>query len=77
VKDRKRYEDATTIPVGIFLTNSFRHAEGLAHDLSSREPRDVYEVRVRESDVVLTLDGSVKYYQAVGEGSVPAKVVLA
>ncbi len=51
--------------MNIFLTNSLNHADGLARDLSSGEPRDVWKVRVDSKHLIQTLDGNIKYYQTI------------
>jgi hypothetical protein len=62
--DRKIYENAQTLPVNIFLTNSFDHASGLASDLAgSGGMRDVWKVKVDSRYLTQTLEGPVKYYQ--------------
>lgn len=68
VKDRARYERATTVPSGIFLTSDFERAEALGRDLAGSDTgRDVWKVRIRSGYVHMTLDaGRVKEYQVVG-----------
>jgi hypothetical protein len=62
--DRKTYENAQTLPVNIFLTNSFDHAMGLASDLAgSGGMRDIWKVKVDSRYLTQTLEGPVKYYQ--------------
>jgi hypothetical protein len=64
VSDRKLYENAQTLPVNIFLANSFDHALGLAIDLAgSQGMRDVWRVRIDSRYLTQTLEGPVKYYQ--------------
>jgi hypothetical protein len=60
--DRNFYQNTNFLPINVFLTNSASHAEGLAHDLSAGEPRDVWKVRINSKYLTLTLDGPVKYY---------------
>jgi hypothetical protein len=63
-EDRKTYQDAQTLPVNIFLTNSFDHAMGLASDLAgSGGMRDIWRVKVDSRYLTQTLEGPVKYYQ--------------
>lgn len=66
-KDRSLYLHATTLPANIFLTNSYSHAEGLARDLviGDEEPRDVYKVRMKNQNLIKTLNGNISYYQLV------------
>ena len=62
--DRETYQEAQTLPVNIFLTNSFDHAMGLASDLAgSGGMRDVWKVKVDSRYLTQTLEGPVKYYQ--------------
>lgn len=62
--DRETYKDAQTLPVNIFLTNSFDHAMGIASDLAgSGGMRDVWKVKVDSRYLTQTLEGPVKYYQ--------------
>jgi hypothetical protein len=62
--DRETYKDAQTLPVNIFLTNSFDHVMGLASDLAgSGGMRDIWQVRVDSRYLTQTLEGLVKYYQ--------------
>jgi hypothetical protein len=62
--DREVFESSRTLPVNIFLTNSFDHAIGLALDLAgSQGMRDVWRVMVYSRYLTQTLDGPVKYYQ--------------
>lgn len=78
VSDRKLYQDAKTLPVNLFLTNSWNHAEGLAHDLAgSQEPRDVYKVRIDSRYLTQTLDGPIKYYQVTSHDTPVISINLA
>jgi hypothetical protein len=74
-KDRKRYERGRDVPVNVFLTTDPDRAAGIAHDLGSREVRDVWMVKIQERYVVPTLQtGRLKDYQTVGAGkTVPVK----
>lgn len=75
-EDRNHYINATTLPANIFLTNDYSHAEGLAIDLAgSKEPRDIWKVRIDSRYLTQTLDGPVKYYQ-VTVPDAPAKIEL-
>ena len=63
-KDRKQYMNSDTIPVNLFLTNSYDHAIGLANDLAgTEERRDVWKVKINDRYLTNTLDGNIKYYQ--------------
>jgi hypothetical protein len=62
-RDRNMYLNTTTLPINIFLTNSYDHASGLARDLGSSEVRDIWRVRIDSRYLTQTLDGMVKYYQ--------------
>lgn len=69
VRDRVIYTDASTVPPGIFLTSDLEDAMGIAADAGGR---DVWEVGIRESEVVQTLDrGKIGWYQVVGTSPVP------
>ena len=68
-RDRSRYEGASTVPVGIFLTSSPDDAAGMAAESGNR---DVWEVVLSAADVVETMrSGSLQWYQTVGIGEVP------
>lgn len=70
-KDKEFYDKTTYLPAGVFLTNSFSHADGLAGDLAgSEERRDIYKVKINSKYLVKTLDGPVKYYQAIKDAPV-------
>jgi hypothetical protein len=76
IKDRSRYESATTVPINIFMASTFEEAHGLATDLGGSEQRDVWKVSIDSRYLVQTLEGSVKHYQTVGEGrQVPVKSI--
>jgi hypothetical protein len=62
-KDREVYLNKKQVPINIFLTNDYNHAEGLASDLSSDEKRDIWKVRINTKYLTQTLDGRIKYYQ--------------
>lgn len=62
-KDREVYLNKKQVPVNIFLTNDYNHAEGLASDLSSGEKRDIWKIRINTKYLTQTLDGKIKYYQ--------------
>lgn len=69
--DRARYDRATTLPSGIFLTTSYDEAEGYAREYG---PRDVYELRIESRYLIQTLDTPrTRNYQTVApqEGVVP------
>lgn len=64
VKDRDTFIDATTLPINIFLTNDYNHAEGLAIDLAGTDKiRDIWKIRMNSKYLTQTLDGPIKYYQ--------------
>lgn len=66
VSDRNFYLNTKTLPVNIFLTNNFDHAEGLGRDLDTRHGRDIWKVRIDSRYLMLTNDAlGVKYYQVV------------
>ena len=70
-KDKEFYSKTNYLPSGIFLTNSFNHADGLAGDLAgSEERRDVYKVKINSKYLIKTLDGPIKYYQAIKDSPV-------
>jgi len=73
IRDRSRYLNATTVPVGIFLANQPGHVAGIAIDLAdSNQPRDIYKIRIYSQYLILSQDlGSLKYYQTVGNQEVP------
>lgn len=71
-KDRRMYMEAQEVPSGLFLTNRYDSALGLASDLQGGEPRrDVWKIRIDSRYLVQTLDGMEKQYQIVGDGMVP------
>tara|TARA_Y100000310_G_scaffold275978_1_gene292809 strand:- start:15614 stop:16417 length:804 start_codon:yes stop_codon:yes gene_type:complete len=78
VKDRQVYENATSIPSNIFLTNNPNRALGIASDLSSQGSRDVWRIQIDENKLIQTLDSpEAKDYQAVGgEGGIPIKSII-
>ncbi len=76
IKDRQRYLDNQTLPSGIFLTQSYNHAEGLASDLGGNEVRDIWKVRVNTRYLVQTLEGNEKQFQVVNNEPVKAKMEL-
>ncbi len=76
VSDRSFYQTTTFLPINVFLTNSASHADGLAHDLSAGEPRDVWKVRINSKYLTLTLDGPVKYYMVTKEKAPVEKISL-
>jgi len=58
--DREQYLKAHTLPVNIFLTNDYDHAEGIGRDMGER---DIWKVRMNSRYLTQTLDGLIKYYQ--------------
>jgi hypothetical protein len=75
--DRSFYQNTRYLPINIFLTNSFSHAEGLAHDLSSGEPRDIWKVKMDSRYLTQTLDGITKYYQVTTDKAPIISIKLA
>lgn len=69
VQDREFYSNSKTLPINVFLTNSYNHAEGLAHDLGNDERRDVWKVKIDSKYLTQTLDGPVKYYMVNTENA--------
>ena len=69
VSDRDQYLDNASIPHGIYLTNRFDRAVGIAMDLGgSSGERDIWQVRVNERYLMQTLDSMGQNdYQAVGK----------
>jgi len=74
-KDRQQYLSSNKLPINIFLTNSFDHAEGIAVDLGATEIRDIWKVKIDSRYLTQTLDGPIKYYQ-VTVADAPAKLDL-
>lgn len=72
-KDRQQLLSSTTLPVNIFLTNDFSHAEGLSIEYG--QERDIWKIRIDSKYLTQTLDGPVKYYQ-VTVPDAPAKLSL-
>ena len=69
-KDRNYYLASKVLPVNLFLTNSFSHAEGIALDFSEEgEKRDVWKVKINSKYLTQTLDGNIKYYQVTKNNS--------
>jgi hypothetical protein len=75
VQDRERLLAKRELPAGIFLASDIRHVEGLAYDLSADTPRDIWRVRIEKRYLLQTLSGRVEYYQIVGKGTVPVKMM--
>jgi len=67
--DRQIYENATTLPHGIYLTNNMDRVSGIAMDLGgSQGMRDIWQVKIDERYLMQTLDAmGSKDYQVVGE----------
>ena len=76
VSDRSFYQTTTFLPINVFLTNSHSHAEGLARELSSGEPRDIWKVRINSKYLTQTLDGPVKYYMVTKDKAPVEKISL-
>ena len=75
-KDREFYLNSKTLPINVFLTNDYDHAEGLAHDLAGTEKgRDIWKVRVNSQYLTQTLDGKISYYQVTVDNA-PAQLEL-
>ena len=76
LSDHEIYINAAQIPSNIFVTTSFNGAEGIALDLGSSEPREVWKIRIDNKYLLNTLDtGSVREYQVVGTGMIPVKSI--
>lgn len=74
-KDREFFQNATSLPINMFLTNSASHADGLAHDLGAGEVRDIWKVRMDNRFLTQTLDSmGVKYYM-VSSKNAPIKSI--
>jgi len=74
--DREDFMQRRTLPTNVFLANNYDHVEGLAHDLSSGEPRDVWKVRIDSRYLTQTLDGPIKYYQITAQNAPVLKLEL-
>jgi hypothetical protein len=75
-QDRQQLINSQTLPINIFLTNSYDHAEGIAIDLGgSQGVRDIWKVRIDSKYLIQTLDGPVKYYQLV-KANAPVRMEL-
>ena len=71
--DAAIYNNATEIPVNIFLTSSFNDVEGIAHDMGERH---IYKIKISSKYVQQTLaTPKIQHYQTVGYGEkkVPIK----
>jgi len=66
--DRAIYENATTLPHGIYLTNDMDRVAGIAMDLGgSQGMRDIWQVKIDERYLMQTLDAmGSRDYQIVG-----------
>ena len=74
--DRERYLKSPSLPVNVFLSNSYDHVEGIARDLATKEgERDIWKVRIDSRYLTQTLDGHIKYYQVTSDNT-PAKMDL-
>jgi hypothetical protein len=74
--DRERYLKSPSLPVNVFLSNTYDHVEGIARDLATKEgERDIWKVRIDSRYLTQTLDGLVKYYQVTTDNA-PAKLDL-
>lgn len=63
IEDREYILKTNKLPVNVFLCNNYNHTEGLAIDLTSGKPRDIWKVKVNSKYLTQTLDGNIKYYQ--------------
>jgi len=73
-RDRRHYENARTVPPGIFLTTDADRAYGIASDLGGGEIRDLWRVVINEQSLMKTLDrGRLRDYQVVGVEPAPVK----
>lgn len=66
-KDRNQLLNSKILPINIFLTNDYNHAEGLAIDLGRK--RDVWKIKIDSKYLIQTLDGLVKYYQVTSNNA--------
>jgi len=68
-KDRQLFENATTVPGNLFLTNNADRAFGIGVDFGGR---DVWAIKINEKYLTETLSaGYVKDYQITGGSNVP------
>lgn len=65
-ENREQFLVAKTLPVNIFLSNSYDHVEGIAKDMGNR---DIWKVRIDSKYLTQTLDGSIKYYQVTTDNA--------
>lgn len=66
-KDRDQLLNSKILPINIFLTNNYNHAEGLAVDLGGK--RDIWKIKIDSKYLVQTLDGLIKYYQVTSNNA--------
>lgn len=71
VSDRQQLLTSKSLPVNIFLANSYDHVEGIA----AEGRRDIWKVRIDSRYLTQTLDGPVKYFQ-VTVSDAPAQLEL-
>jgi len=70
IEDREYFRKTKTLPINLFLTNNYDHANGIASDLStSGGARDVYRVKINSKYLTQTLDGPIKYYMVRKENA--------
>jgi hypothetical protein len=66
-KDRDVYMKAKTVPANIFLTTSYREAEGYTVEFGG--DRDIWQVAIKKKNLLITLDTpGLKNYQAYAPG---------
>ena len=65
-QDRQQYENAKTLPINVFLSNSPDHVEGLARDYGGR---DIWKVRIDSKYLTQTNNGPIKYYMVSSENA--------
>jgi hypothetical protein len=69
VQDRKLYDNAKEIPVGLFLTSKIDSAEGIGRDMGGR---DIWKIKIDSRYLMMTLNTlTEKQYQVVGANKVP------
>jgi hypothetical protein len=70
-KDRKQFEGAKKLPVGLFLTSTLNDAEGIGSDFGGR---DIWKVWIDDRYLMQMLNaGGVRHYQVVGREPAPMK----
>lgn len=75
-KDREQFLNTKTLPLNIFLTNDYDHAEGISRDLADSQQRDVWKVRIDSRYLTKTLDGKIQYFQVTTPNTPVVSMVL-